>query len=123
MKAESRTIESVQRTGLYLVFGARYRSYTWALQEAQMRTPAEQRQRIFEKFTMACVTNKKFSKWFCKTDTRQCITTRSKKMQFITRTKAFANSPIPQMVTLANKLGLKNKVNTLKLNSGQIIEI
>ena len=103
---------------------------TWALQEARWRTQAKQRHRIFEKFTMSCISNtitdKKFSKWFCKTDTRQSIITRSKKMQFkyvYTRTKAFANSTIPQKVTLANKLGLKNKVNSLKINSGQIIVI
>ena len=125
-KAEARNIEAVQKTGLYLIYGARYRSYTWALQEAKMRTQSEQRHHIFEKFTRSCINSKKFSKWFCKNDTAQAITTRSKKMQFkpiYTRTKAFAKSPIPQMVALANKLGLKNKTTELRLNSGTIIVI
>ena len=125
-KAEVRSIEAVQKTGLYLVYGARYRSYTWALQEAMIKTQAEQRKNIFEKFTRACINSKKFSKWFCKTDTREAMPTRSKKMQFkpiYTRTKAFAKSPIPQMVALANKLGLKNKTTNLRLNSGRIIVI
>ena len=81
-KAEVRSIEAVQKTGLYLVYGARYRSYTWALQEAMMNTQAEQRKNIFEKFTRSCINSKKFSKWFCKTDTREAMLTRSKKMQF-----------------------------------------
>ena len=91
-----------------------------------IKTQAEQRKNIFEKFTRACINSKKFSKWFCKNDTAQAITTRSKKMQFkpiYTRTKAFAKSPIPQMVALANKLGLKNKTTELRLNSGTIIVI
>ena len=125
-KAESRSIEAVQRTGLYLIYGARFRSYTWALNEAKIKTQAEQRKNIFEKFTRSCINSSKFSKWFCKTDTRQTRATRSRKMQFKpvhTRTKAFANSPIPQMVALAKKLGLRNKGNSLKLSSGKIIVI
>ena len=123
-KAESRSIESVQKTGLYLIFGARFRSYSWALREAQMSTQVEQRQQIFEKFTKTCISSNKFSKWFCKTENSQAIRTRSKKMRFkpvVTRTKAFANSPIPQMVALANRLGITNKVNNLTLPSGKII--
>ena len=46
MKSESRSKESVQKTGLYLIFGARFRSYSWALREAQMRGQVEQRQEI-----------------------------------------------------------------------------
>ena len=123
-KAESRSIQSVQKTGLYLIFGSRFRSYSWALKEAQMRTQVEQRQKIFEKFTKTCISSKKFSKWFCKTENSQTIITRSKKMRFkpvVTRTKAFANSPIPQMVALANRLGITNKVNNLTLPTGKII--
>ena len=59
-KAESRSIES----GLYLIFGARFRSYSWALREAQMKTQEEQRQKILEKFTKACISSKKFIKLF-----------------------------------------------------------
>jgi hypothetical protein len=122
-KAESRSIESVQKTGLYLIFGAKFRSYTWALKQAGIKTQAEQRSKIFEKFTRACTTSKKFSKWFCKSDASNLMTTRSKKVQFkpvLTRTKYYANSPIPQMVALANKLGITQK-KTLKLKSGRII--
>ena len=44
-RAEARNIESVQKTGLYLIFGARFRSYSWALREANMCTQEEQRQK------------------------------------------------------------------------------
>ena len=122
-KEESKSIESVQRTGLYLIYGSRFRSYTWALQAAHMRTQADQRSKLFEKFTRACVKSNKFSKWFCKTDTSQAMPTRSKKTTFKpvpTRTKAYAKSPIPQMVALANKIGLP-EARSVKLNSGLVI--
>ena len=50
-QAESRIIESMQKTGLYLIYGTRYRSYNWAFREAAMKTQAEQRNSIFEEFT------------------------------------------------------------------------
>ena len=122
-KAESRSIESVQKTGLYLIYGANYRSYNWALRNAAMKSQAEQRMAIFEKFTKSCVRSNKFSKWFCRVDNSNVITTRSKKLQFKpvpTRTRQYENSPIPQMVALANKLGI-TKARSLKLKSGRII--
>ena len=51
--------------------------------------------------------------------------TRSRKVKFKpvpARTQHYANSPIPQMVELANKLGLSEKM-TVKLNSGRIVII
>ena len=50
-QAESRIIESMQKTGLYLIYGTRYRSYNWTFREAAMKTQAEQRNIIFEVFT------------------------------------------------------------------------
>ena len=124
-KAESNSIESVQKTGLYLIYGARFRSYTWALHEANMKTQSEQRKKLFEKFTRSCINSKKFSKWFCRADKEQGMVTRSRKMRFkqvATRTQQYAKSPIPQMVELANKLKLPEGIN-LQLNSGRIIMI
>ena len=122
-KAESRSIEAVQSTGLYLIYGARFRSYNWALNEANMRTQAEQRSSIFEKFTRTCVRSQKFSKWFCKLENNNNMATRSKKVQFKpveTRNKYYSKSAIPQMVALANRLGL-NKSRSIKLKSGKLI--
>ena len=124
-QAEITRIESVQRTGLYLVYGPRYRSYTWALQEAHMTSLKSQRQKFFEKFTRACLKSPKFSKWFVKTNVTQSMPTRSKKQVFKpvpARTKAYANSPIPQMVALANTLKTPG-VEKVKLNSGRFIVI
>ena len=121
--AESRSIESVQKTGLYLIYGARYRSYSWALREAAMKTQAEQRSCILEKFTKSCMRSHKFSKWFCKAENTNLMTTRNKKLQFkpvAARTSQYAKSPIPQMVALANKLGI-TETRSLKLKSGKII--
>ena len=122
-KAESRSIEAVQKTGLYLIYGARYRSYNWALKESTMKTKVDQRNSIFEKFTRSCIRSRKFSKWFCRTDSSNVMATRSKKQQFkpvLARTSQYANSPIPQMVALANKLGI-TETSSLKLKAGNII--
>lgn len=122
-KAESRSIEAVQKTGLYLIYGARYRSYNWALKESTMKTQVEQRNSIFEKFTKSCIRSKKFSKCFCRADNSNVMTTRSKKQQFkpvLARTSQYANSPIPQMVALANKLGI-TETSSLKLKSENMI--
>ena len=122
-QAESRSIESVQKTGLYLIYGARYRSYSWALKEAAMRTQVEQRNSIFEKFTRSCVRSQKFSKWFCKAENTNLMTTRSKKQQLkpvAARTSQYAQSPLPQMVALANKLGI-TETRSMRLKSGRII--
>ena len=48
---ESNKIESVLRTGLYLVYGERFKSFSWALREAKIFSMKEQRTRMFEKFT------------------------------------------------------------------------
>ena len=45
-KAESNSIEQVQKTGLYLIYGARFRSYTWALHEANVKTQVEQKNKL-----------------------------------------------------------------------------
>ena len=124
-KAESNSIEQVQKTGLYLIYGARFRSYTWALHEARMKTQVEQRKTVFEKFTKACLKSNKFSKWFWKSENTQVIRTRSRKVMFKpvqSRTQLYANSPIPQMVALANKLKIPENM-TLKLKSGKIVII
>ena len=122
-QADSQSIEWVQKTGLYLIYGANYKSYNWTLSKAAMKTQAVQRNAIFEKFTKSCVRSNKFSKWFCRVDNSNVITTRSKKLQFKpvpTRTRQYENSPIPQMVALANKLGI-TRARSLKLKSGSII--
>ena len=92
-------------------------------QEAGIKTQAEQRSKIFEKFTRACTNSQKFSKWFCKSENSNSMITRRKKVQFkpvLTRTNQYANSPIPQMVALANELGM-TQAKSLRLKSGSII--
>ena len=121
-KYESNRIESVQETGLYLVYGPRYRSYTWALRQADMSTLKFQRQKIFEKFTRGCLENPKFRKWFVASE-QAGVATRSKKVQFKpvpARTQSYARSAIPQMVSLANSFKTKG-ITKVKLNSGRII--
>ena len=125
-KTENRSIEAVQKTGMYLIFGPKFRSYTWALSEAGMKTQEQQRSSIFDKFTRACATSKKFSKWFCKQDSSSLMSTRSKEVHFkpvATRTNHYsidANSPILRMVALANGLGITQE-KRLKLRFATII--
>ena len=112
-KAEEEQIESVLKTGLFLIYGPhRYRSYTWALKESNMITLKEQRTRILTRFTKNCMQNEKFIKWFEHTEVSHGAVTRSQKVTFKpvpARTQAYAKSPIPQMTIIANQL--MNKCN------------
>ena len=71
---EGNSIEYMQKTALYLIYGARLRSYTWALGEANLKTQFDQRKTLFEQFTRSCINSKKFSKWFCRADNEQGVT-------------------------------------------------
>ena len=103
---ESARIESVLKTGLYLVFGERYQSFSWALNEAHMSSMKDQRTQAFKKFTRDCLKNQKFQNWFAKTETdTQGVATRRHKPRFKpvpARTSSYARSAIPQMVKVAN---------------------
>ena len=125
---ESSQIESVLRTGLYLVYGQRYLSFSWALRQAKMTTLKEQRSKMFVKFTKNCLSNPKFQKWFVKTDTSSNIrNTRRQKPRFRpipARTRAYERSAIPQMVRVANSLKAPaTKLTNIILNSGAVIVI
>ena len=51
---ESDRIESVLKTGLYLVYGQRYQSFSWALCEAKISSLSDQRSKMFYNFTKGC---------------------------------------------------------------------
>ena len=59
-KLESARIESVLKTGLYLVYGDRFQSFNWALKEAQMCSLEDQRLKMLKNFTRHCLSNNKF---------------------------------------------------------------
>ena len=121
---ESNRIESVLRTGLYLVYGERFRSFSWALREAKMFSMKEQRTRMFEKFTRDCIGSSKFKKWFVRTEEDRGTVTRTKKPIFKPvpgRTQGFLRSAIPQMTKLANSPGFLASNKKLVLNSGLIV--
>ena len=122
---ENKQIESVLKTGLYLVYGARYESFSWALSEANISSLQDQRSSMFLRFTKNCIRNPKFNKWFVKNDNHYSVPTRQQKPRFKpipTRTRAYERSAIPQMVKLANSHKIDPKTR-LVLNSGQVIVI
>ena len=126
--AESTKIESVLKTGLYLVYGNRFKSFNWALRQARMCSLEDQRTKMFKSFTQDCLKSTKFRNWFMvteDTDTHRVIT-RHQKPRFkpvYTRTSAYARSAIPQMVRLANSLKTADTQTQIILNSGQIITV
>ena len=125
---ESKRIESVLKTGLFLVYGERYESFNWALNQAQMSSLEDQRTKMFRTFTQDCLKSNKFKNWFMKYNDEdgQGASTRQQKPRFkpvYTRTSAFARSAIPQMVRLANSLKPPNPQTVITLNSGQILTI
>ena len=44
---KNKQIKSVLKTGLYLVYGARYESFSWALSEANISSLQDQRSSVF----------------------------------------------------------------------------
>ena len=121
---ESNRIESVLRTGLYLVYGERFVSFSWALREAKISSMKEQRRKMFEKFTIDCISSTKFRKWFVRTEGNTGPVTRKQKPYFKPvpgRTQGFLRSAIPQMVKLANSPEFLASKKKIVLNSGQIV--
>ena len=120
-QGEINRIESVQKTGLYLVYGPRYRSCVWPLQQAKNYNFTTLK--MFDKFTRACLRSPKFSKWFMKSEDSRGVSTRSTTHMFKpvpARTSAYAKSAIPQMVALANRLQTPG-IQKVRLNSGKLI--
>ena len=125
---ESARIESVLKTGLYLVYGERYQNFNWALKESKMCTLEDQRKKMLTSFTKHCLQNNKFKNWFMREDQedRQGVITRQRKQFYkpvIARTVAYARSAIPQMVRIANSLKQQNSPTEIVLNSGQTLVI
>ena len=123
-KSEKSQIESVLKTGLYLVYGPRYRSFNWALNQSQMVSLEDQRKKAFIKFTKDCTRSDKFKGWFSENKEAVGVQTRSERHKYKevpVRTKAFAKSAIPQMVKEANIIAQKSKL--IILNSGQVLQL
>ena len=121
---ESAQIESVLKTGLYLVYGQKYETFSWALNQANMSSMSEQRRKMFYNFTKGCIKSTKFKKWFSVSETPTGVLTRSQQPRFKPipyRTQAFARSAIPQMVKLANSPEFVASKNTLVQKSGHVI--
>ena len=121
---ESAQIESVLKTGLYLVYGQKYESFLWGLRQANMLSLTEQRKKMFYNFTRGCIKSDKFKKWFAISEETTGSVTRSKQPRFKpipARTQAFARSAIPQMVKLANSPEFQASMNTIVQKSGHII--
>ena len=93
---ESARIESVLKTGLFLVYGNRYESFLWALRESKMNSLEDQRRKHFERFTQNCLKNQKFQDWFVRTEvSMDRVATRRQKPFFKpvpTRTASYAKS-------------------------------
>ena len=123
---ESAQIESVLKTGLYLVYGKKYESFSWALRQAKMSSLSEQRRKMFYNFTKGCIKSDKFKKWFATSEVPTGSVTRSKQTRFKPipfRTQAFARSAIPQMVKLANSPEFEASRITIVQKSGHVIEV
>jgi hypothetical protein len=80
--SEAAQIESVLKTGLYLIYGPRYKSFKWGLKEAGMLDMKSQRNKILKKFIYNCLRSDKFSTWFSRTENKTGPQTRSKISRF-----------------------------------------
>ena len=96
--SEKNQIESVLKTGLYLVYGPRYRSYNWALHQSHMVSLEDQRKQAFTNFTKKCTKSDKFKGWFSENKEAAGVHTRSEKGKYKevpVITRAFAKSAVP----------------------------
>ena len=109
---EVKQIERVQRTAFYIILGDNYKDYTNALDLLQCDRLAERRYKLCENFVKKAVKNEQFQNWFCLNDDPvPNFKTRSDKVSdrnlyhpVKTRTERYANSPLPYLTDILNKL-------------------
>ena len=102
--SESIQIERVLRTGLYIVYGDKFKNYEWVLIESNMEPLMERRQKLMERFSQKCYKSKKFNHWFEPSTPKRIMTRRErlplKPVQ--TRTIRYRKSSLPKIVEIMN---------------------
>ena len=62
---ESAQIKSLLKTGLYLVYGQKYKTFLCAFKQANMSSLSEERQKMFHKFTKRLHQKHQVQEMFC----------------------------------------------------------
>ena len=97
-------IERVQKSALSIILGRTYKSYNKALKSLQLDSLFNRREKLCKKFSMKCIKNPKFTKWF-KPNIKSAPTRGipSKFCEVNARLERFEKSPINYLTKLLNK--------------------
>ena len=107
-QTEANQLERIQKTACAIILGPKYVSYKSALKILDMQTLESRRQTICLSFGKKALKSDKFQNWFSvENDSGPVIKTRNFKPKpklkpVKTRTKRYANSPIPYLTNLLN---------------------
>ena len=105
-KTEVGQIERVQKVAMHIIMGENFQDYRTSLKTLKLKTLAERREDICEKFAKKSYLNPNFKHWFENSDRRGRIQTRQEKSilkPVFTRTARYENSPLPYLTKLLNK--------------------
>ena len=96
-------LERIQKSGLHIILGDKYRSYSSALRITGRKTLFERRRKICIKFARKSWKNEKFSTWFA-VNTRETKTRQDqpKLHEVYCRTDRYKNSPLSYLTNLLN---------------------
>ena len=105
-KQQSRDIERVQKSFLYIVLGSNYNGYTSSLEKVGLETLEQRRYKLCENFVKKASKDPKHKQWFDEYN-QVGAKTRSEKTQYNTplyRLERFHRNPIPYLAKILNKI-------------------
>ena len=103
---QSKRLESIQKRACRIILGAKYTSYTEALNTTGLQTLSARRLQLCTKFAVDCTRSERYSDWFpLNHKTHGMALRKSRTFQtFRTRTLRYGRSPIPYLCDLLNKI-------------------
>ena len=102
---EKEDFERVLKTGLKIIWGQEYTTFSDILRKSSLRTMKQVREKIVNKFLRKTIKHSKFSKWFAEDTSRRINTRAGNRTRFKpvpARKQFYVKSPIPSLTSLAN---------------------
>ena len=101
-KADSKTLERVQKSALYIILGSGYNSYESALDTLNLENLEDRRDSLCLNFALQYAAHPHHSKWFLKTQAGPDTRNQNFYQPVWTRTGRYRDSPVPYMTDLLN---------------------
>ena len=101
---QSMKLESIQKRACRIILGAKYNSYTEALELTGLKTLSNRRLQLCTKFTVDCTKSKRYTDWFPHNNKTHFMNLRKSRpyQTFKFRTNRYAHSPLPYLCSLLN---------------------